>query len=57
MVWQGFVSINLRIALGAFLKIKNQGEKTLALGYFISGIVGGVTEPVLDGILSKYVGR
>jgi PTS system beta-glucosides-specific IIC component len=43
--------------LGAFLKIKNQGEKTLALGYFISGIVGGVTEPVLDGILSKYVGR
>ena len=42
------------IALGAFLRIKDPEEKTLSLGYFISGIVGGVTEPALYGIGLKY---
>ena len=42
------------IALGAFLRIRNKEEKSLSLGYFISGIVGGVTEPALYGIGLKY---
>ncbi len=42
------------MALGAFLRIREKEEKTMALGYFISGILGGVTEPVLYGIGFKY---
>lgn len=42
------------MALGAFLRLKNKEEKTLSMGYFISGIVGGVTEPTLYGIGFKY---
>lgn len=42
------------IALGAFLRIKDKEEKSLSLGYFISGIIGGVTEPALYGIGLKY---
>ena len=42
------------IALGAFLRQKDKKEKSLSLGYFISGIIGGVTEPALYGIGLKY---
>lgn len=42
------------MALGAFLRLRNKNEKSLALGYFISGVLGGVTEPVLYGIGFKY---
>lgn len=42
------------MALGAFLRIRDKEEKALSLGYFISGILGGVTEPVLYGIGLKY---
>lgn len=42
------------LALGAFFRLKNQSEKSLALSYFIAGILGGVTEPVLYGIGFKY---
>ena len=42
------------LALGAFLRIRDREEKSLSLGYFISGIVGGVTEPALYGIGLKY---
>lgn len=42
------------MALGAFLRLRDKDEKALALGYFISGILGGVTEPVLYGIGFKY---
>ncbi|MBQ8986376.1 MAG: PTS glucose transporter subunit IIA [Lachnospiraceae bacterium] len=42
------------IALGAFLRIRDKEEKSLSLGYFISGIIGGVTEPALYGIGLKY---
>lgn len=42
------------MALGAFVRLKNKNEKSLSLGYFISGILGGVTEPVLYGIGFKY---
>ncbi|MBQ9327126.1 MAG: PTS transporter subunit EIIC [Solobacterium sp.] len=42
------------MALGAFLKVKDKKEKSLCFGYFISGIIGGVTEPALYGIGFKY---
>lgn len=42
------------MALGAFFRLKDKNEKSLSLGYFISGIVGGVTEPALYGIGMKY---
>lgn len=42
------------MALGAFLRLRNKKEKALAGGYFVSGFVGGVTEPVLYGIGMKY---
>lgn len=42
------------MALGAFLRLRDKDEKALSLGYFVSGILGGVTEPVLYGIGFKY---
>lgn len=42
------------VALGAFLRFKNKKEKSNALGYFISGFVGGITEPTLFGLCLKY---
>lgn len=55
-----FVSTNCAMtavwgcAFGAFLRLKDKDEKGLALGYVISAIAGGVTEPVLFGVLMKY---
>jgi PTS system beta-glucosides-specific IIC component len=42
------------MALGAFLRLRNKEEKVLSLGYFVSGMLGGVTEPVLYGIGFRY---
>ena len=42
------------MALGAFFRQKNKEEKSTSFGFFISGILGGVTEPVLYGIGMKY---
>lgn len=42
------------MALGAFLRIRNKSEKSMAGGCFISGILGGVTEPAMFGIGLKY---
>lgn len=42
------------LALGAFLRLRNKKEKALAGGYFVSGILGGVTEPALYGVGIKY---
>lgn len=42
------------MAFGAFLRLKNKDEKSAALGCFISGLLGGVTEPSLYGIGMKY---
>ena len=42
------------LALGAFLKLKDKKEKALAGGYFVSGFLGGVTEPALYGVGIKY---
>jgi len=55
-----FVSTNCAMtavwgcAFGAFLKMKNKDEKGMALGYVISAIAGGVTEPALFGILMRF---
>lgn len=42
------------MALGAFLRMKDKKEKGLALGYFVSCLIGGITEPTLYGIGIKY---
>lgn len=42
------------VALGAFLRLKNKEDKSMALGCFISGFVGGVTEPTLYGLCFKF---
>lgn len=42
------------MALGTFLRMKDKDTKMESLGFFISGIVGGVTEPVLYGVGFKY---
>lgn len=42
------------IALGAFFKQKNKEAKAESLSYFISGFLGGVTEPALFGLGFRY---
>lgn len=42
------------IAFGAFLKLKDKQNRSLAFGYFVSGILGGITEPSLYGVGIKY---
>ncbi len=40
--------------LGAFLRIKDKDEKALTLNYYISSLIGGITEPGLYGTGLKY---
>lgn len=42
------------MALGAFFRLKQKETKSLAFGYFVSGILGGITEPSLYGVGIKY---
>jgi PTS system beta-glucosides-specific IIC component len=42
------------MALGAFIVTKDRQEKALDMGYFASGILGGITEPTLFGVGFKY---
>ena len=42
------------LALGAMIKMKKKENKTLATGYFLSGIMGGLSEPILYGLVLKY---
>ena len=42
------------MAFGAFLRLKEKDEKAAQLGFSLSGIVGGVTEPALYGCGFKY---
>lgn len=42
------------MSFGASLRLKDKEEKALSFGYFISGIIGGVTEPGLYGLGFKY---
>lgn len=43
------------IAFGAFLRLREKDEKGAQLGYALSGILGGVTEPALYGCGFKYM--
>lgn len=43
------------MAFGAFLRLKDPDEKGANLGYFLSGVLGGVTEPALYGCGFKYL--
>ena len=43
------------MAFGGFLRIREKDEKSQMLGFFISALVGGVTEPVLYGCGFKYL--
>lgn len=42
------------IALGALIKLKKKENKTLASGYFLTGVLSGLSEPTLYGICLKY---
>ncbi len=42
------------VALGAFLRLRNKNDKSAAGGFFISGMIGGITEPTLYGLCMKY---
>jgi len=42
------------VALGAFIKLKKKENKALASGYFLTGILSGLSEPTLYGICLKY---
>ena len=42
------------MALGAALKLKNKENKTLTLNYFLTSSLGGMSEPILYGVLVKY---
>lgn len=42
------------VALGAFLRLKNAQDKSMSLGFFVSGLLGGVTEPTLYGLCFKF---
>lgn len=48
-IWAAF-----GMALGGFLRLRGSKEGGEALGYFVSGIVGGVTEPALYGLGLRY---
>lgn len=43
------------MAFGAFLRLKEKNEKGANFGYFVSGFIGGVTEPALYGCGFKYL--
>ena len=42
------------VALGAALRFKKKSERGNAIGAFVSGLVGGVTEPTLYGICFEH---
>ncbi|MBQ9317212.1 MAG: PTS transporter subunit EIIC [Atopobiaceae bacterium] len=42
------------MAFGAFLRLKARDEKMAQLGFSLSGIIGGVTEPAIYGTGFKY---
>lgn len=44
----------LGMCLGGALRLRNKEEKSLSWGYFISLIVGGITEPGLYGVGIRY---
>lgn len=45
---------SMGVGIGAFLRIKNKGQKALAAEYAITQIVAGTSEPTLYGICARY---
>lgn len=41
-------------AFGAMLRMRSREEKGLTLGYLVSGVLGGVTEPTLYGLCFRH---
>lgn len=60
--FDGFASVGLTVSsfsimgvgIGAFLRLKNKEQKSLALSYGITAIVAGTSEPTIYGICTKY---
>ncbi|HFR3402871.1 TPA: PTS transporter subunit EIIC [Streptococcus suis] len=42
------------MAIGAFLRMRQKEEKALALGYVVSCLLGGITEPALFGVGIRF---
>jgi PTS system beta-glucosides-specific IIC component len=42
------------MCLGCVMRIRDKEERSLAVGYFVASIIGGVTEPGLYGLGIKY---
>jgi PTS system beta-glucosides-specific IIC component len=42
------------MCLGCVMRIRDKEERSLAVGYFVASIIGGVTEPGLYGLGLKY---
>lgn len=55
MVCAGYATIAVwGMCLGIALRTKNKNDRSTALGCFVSGMIGGVTEPGLYGIGFKF---
>lgn len=60
--WDGFAAPALcyasfsvmGVALGAFLRLKDKSQKSLAASYAITAIVAGTSEPTIYGICTRY---
>ena len=60
--WDGFAAPALvyasfsvmGVAIGAALRLKNKEQKSLAIGYAITAVVAGTSEPTIYGICTKY---
>lgn len=53
----GAVAASLSVAgmcLGTALRLKDKDQRTLAWGYLVASLIGGVTEPGLYGIAVRY---
>ncbi|WDZ59157.1 beta-glucoside-specific PTS transporter subunit IIABC [Paenibacillus polymyxa] len=53
-MWVMGTYAQMGVALGIFIKAKERNQKSFALSTFFTGIVAGVTEPILYGIVTKY---
>ncbi|MFP3123775.1 beta-glucoside-specific PTS transporter subunit IIABC [Ectobacillus funiculus] len=53
-MWVMGTYAQMGVALGIFFKAKERTLKSYALSSFFTGIVAGVTEPILYGIVTKY---
>lgn len=42
------------VAIGAFFRLKDKDEKSLAAGYALTALIAGTSEPTIYGICTKY---